>query len=846
VAPERDEPSGDTDFAPEEMALLRDFFRDEAHDALERVTARLLSHHGEAAPGPEMLTELMRTTHTIKGSAGTVGLHEVAELAHRIEDHFAELRAGRRRWSENSIDLLVETIDALRGYLDCGDDTAAAAEAVARVRSGLSALGGGSAGLRVESGAVRSDITGRWPSAAGAEAPWDVVAADSGVPVGADDDEGEVAVGVALGLEEAGGDGGVETFRADGSDDSGDDHGGSERRGRARRDTDLSDGTPAAELHGGDSTRSILARLAGSGVGDGDRSGPRTVLRVEPDRIDALMDSVGELAFDRTRIERRVQHLRNLARDLGRTRQRLRDEIGAIRGAAAESAREEIEGRLRGLELELAQQVTQLAQSTAALLDDADALRQTAADVQEGLTRVRMSTARSLFQHLGRALRGIARAGGKRVELHTIGADTEFDKAVATQITDPLVQLLRNAVAHGVETPGERVLRGKSPTGNVHLAVRQEGHMVVLELSDDGRGVDPRALRRRFVESGRWTESRAQGATDEDVLHAIFDPGMSSRDEADELAGRGVGLDAVRETIARLGGEIRLTSTPGKGTAFTMRLPVSTAVSHAELFKVGGQVYAVPYVHVAETTTAELTDGLPATLMIRQDRVPLVSLHAVLGAPLPAGHGVPVIVLAYAGKRLAITCDKIVGPREIVVKHLGPLLAPLPLYAGATISGSGKVQLILDPAALVHLAYPDARDALAGAEVPAVSAGEAPRLVGRVLVADDSRAIREALTRILAREGYIVDVAEDGARAWEMAQQLRYDLLITDLEMPRAGGFELIARLRGDSRLAPVPVIVVSSRATPENRRRARELAVKSFVAKPVTRRKMVDALREV
>jgi chemotaxis protein histidine kinase CheA len=499
-----------------------------------------------------------------------------------------------------------------------------------------------------------------------------------------------------------------------------------------------------------------------------------------------------------------------------------------------------IELRLRAVEGQIAALTTQLAQTTAALLDETEAMRRNLGELQRGLTRVRMQTARALFAQLARALRAAARTAGAKVELRTRGEDTEFDKAVAERITDPLIQILRNAVVHGIEPPTERVLRGKAATGTIRVHARQEGNLVVIEVADDGRGVDVKKLRQRFVDGGRWSRARAELASDDDVLHALFDPGVSSRDEADEMSGRGIGLDLVRETIARLGGEVRMTSTPGRGTTFTLRLPVSTAVSQAMLFKVHGQVYALPNTQVVDTT---MVDAGATTWPPGPGGAPVVRLEHLLhvpsaGSPEAGPARRPAVVVTYADQRLVCTVDKLVGPREIVVKQLGPLLAPLPLFAGATISGSGKVQLILDPAALVRAAYPDRP-----LTTPAISDPAPDTLAGRALVVDDSRAIREALTSMLAREGWIVDVAEDGGRALILAEQLPYDLIVTDLEMPRMGGFELIDRLRADSRTRATPVLIVSSRVTPETRRRAKELGVKGLISKPLTRRKLLEVL---
>jgi chemotaxis protein histidine kinase CheA len=560
---------------------------------------------------------------------------------------------------------------------------------------------------------------------------------------------------------------------------------------------------------------------------------PKAWLRVEPERIDGLMSSAGELLFDRTRIERRVQLLRTLARDLARTRQTLHDALGDS-GVPSR-------GQLVATESELANQAALLSQTTAALLDEIEALRNTIGELQRGLTRIRMQSARSLMTHAARTLRALRRATGVHVELRAVGEDTEFDKAVAEQLVDPITQLLRNAVAHGVEPPEERAARGKPATAIVTIRARQDGNLLVLEVSDDGRGIDTAALRERLVANGHWSAARAQLANDPEILDALLGTGVSVRGDADELAGRGIGIGLVRQTVSKLGGEVKVHSMPGRGTTFSLRLPLSTALAQAMLFKVGGQVYAIPNVHVIDTT---LVEPNAAFVMVKPrvastaegELLPVLRLEGLLGHGT-ANEKRPGVVVSFAGKSLVCTVDKVVGPREIIIKPLGPLLAPLTLYAGATISGSGKVQLILDPAHLVRRAYPDAPGVtLSDTSAPTV-------LAGRALVVDDSRAIREAMTSMLGREGWIVDVAEDGARALQMTRQLRYDLIVTDLEMPEVGGFDLIAQLRKDERFKNVPIVVITSRANPEHRRRAKDLGVHALVAKPITRRKLLEAL---
>ncbi len=724
------------DFDPDELAMLRQLFRQEAKDALETVITRVLAT-GTSKPSNDSLTEMMRVTHTLKGAAGTVGLTPMVDLAHRLESVLALYARPDAGWAPGIADQLVEVADALRGYVDVAGEP-------------------GSDAVAAE---IRAHI-GRLARPAVSVTPSRELAPDE-PPL--------------------------------------------------RPSSDMLDPPPE---------RVLEPAPDGATLPD-----PKPLLKIEAHRVDDLMSAAGELLFDRTRIERRVQLLRTLARDLARTRQGLRDALGDGTSPPSRAAVNTAEGELAG-------QAALLSQTTAALLDEIEALRRTIGELQKGLTRIRMESARSLFLHAARTLRSLRRATGVHVELRTIGEDTEFDKAVAEQLVDPITQLLRNAVAHGVETPEERRSRGKPASALVTIRARQDGHLLVLEVSDDGRGVDTEALRERLVATGHWSPTRAQLANEAEILDALLGTGVSIRGKADELAGRGIGIGLVRETVSKLGGEVKVSSIPGRGTTFSMRLPLSTALAQAMLFKVGGQVYAVPSVHIVDTVAV---DAGASSMRHRDETIPVLRLEGLLGNGITAERRQGVVV-SFAGKSLVCSVDKVIGAREIIIKPLGPVLAPLTLYAGATISGSGKVQLILDPAQLVRRAYPDEPSASL-----LESAGST--LAGRALVVDDSHAIREAMTSMLGREGWIVDVAEDGARALQMTRQLRYDLVVTDLEMPEVSGFDLIAHLRRDERFKTTPIVIISSRVNPEHRRRARELGVHALVAKPITRRKLLEAL---
>ena len=554
-------------------------------------------------------------------------------------------------------------------------------------------------------------------------------------------------------------------------------------------------------------------------------------LRVEVERVDALMDAVGELVIDRTRVARRLQELDGCTRDLAALRHGLR--------ARARTSTDPLAARrLAELEAELAEGVGNLGRAVAGMADDADGLRRTSQVLQEGLQGVRMMSVGRLFSRAAAALAEMGRRAGKDVRLVTDGDETNVDKVLVERIGDPLMHLLRNAVAHGIESPEARAQAGKPIAGRVRLAAMQRGHQLVLEISDDGAGIDRERVRAALLASGRFSVEQAAALEGEALDRAVLEERVSTRDTADDLAGRGVGLDAVRAAIARLGGVISVVSAPGAGTRFTVRVPLATSITQALLFKVGGQVYAVPATAVIETAQIE-PDAVQRggeegeRVSVHDEVLPLVRLGALLGAPTPPSSRRWAVVVEHEGLRFAFTCDKVVGPREIVVKALGPLLAPLPLYAGATISGAGKVQLIIELSTLVA-------HARAGATLGTRPGDQAGR---RVLVADDSRSLRESAALLLSQGGYRVDTVPDGWDAWELLQDQRFDLLITDVEMPRLDGCELTSRVRHDPDLQHMSVLVMSARTGEATRHRAIAAGADGFLAKPLRRRPLLDAV---
>jgi chemotaxis protein histidine kinase CheA/ActR/RegA family two-component response regulator len=563
------------------------------------------------------------------------------------------------------------------------------------------------------------------------------------------------------------------------------------------------------------------------------RQASERTVRVSSDRLDLLLDGVGDLVILRTRIERRLRELEGVLRDLDNTRTDLRTVVGALgaeapgppvtpRGGAQKVAA--LLDRLGEVEVEFTDAIAYLERATKALGTETESLRRTGDNLEEQVRRARRVPLESVYARLGSALREMEPATGRRTELRVEGAEIELDKGVIEQLGDPLLHLLRNSVAHGLEPEHERLAAGKPAIGQIEIAARQEGDFVYIDFSDDGRGIDRDLVRQALVRAGRLA---GDAPLDEPgLLAAIFEPGFSSRPQSDALAGRGMGLNIVKQSIERLGGSVDVDYRPGQLCRFRLSVPLTASIIQALLFKVGGQVYAVPAAHVIEALP--LGDEELASA-----GGPVLRLQALLGVETPPGRRASALRIRYGERRFIATCDKIIGPRTIVVRSLGALLSPLPLYAGVTISGAGKAQLVLDLGALADAAHAPPR-----AASPALRRGQP-----RVLVVDDSRLSREAAARVLAAAGYHPVTAEDGWEAWELLGERRFEAVVTDLEMPRVDGFELITRIRRDPTLRGLPIIVLSSRTSQGTRERAVEAGANVVLPKIPNKRGLADAV---
>jgi chemosensory pili system protein ChpA (sensor histidine kinase/response regulator) len=428
----------------------------------------------------------------------------------------------------------------------------------------------------------------------------------------------------------------------------------------------------------------------------------------------------------------------------------------------------------------------------------------------------------------------------------------ELDNAVIERITDPLLHLVQNAIVHGIEPEAEREAHGKVPHGSLRVSAAQKGAAIVVEVADDGRGIDLDRVKDTALQAGLVTPEGLAGLGDLDILDFIFQPGFSTAPAVTISAGRGVGLDVVRTNVAQLGGEIDLATTPGEGTRFTLRVPLTVAISDALLVRVDTEVLAIPVpvvrgmVRIRPEEIVTTPDG--ESIVMDGQPLDLLRLDRVLGlAGIRPSGGLPVVALRTARKTVAVAVDELLGKQEIVIKRLGAFLDGVGPFAGATVTGEGRVILLLDPARLL-----DPIGGLRQASSPAAEDGRppaspAPLARRSVLLVDDSVSVRKFVGQMLDRAGFRVVTANDGIEALDrLNADAEVAIVVTDLEMPRLNGYELIRDLKRRPGLRGVPIVVLTTRAGGKHVALARQLGVEHYVTKPVDEQAFVQLIESL
>jgi chemosensory pili system protein ChpA (sensor histidine kinase/response regulator) len=590
------------------------------------------------------------------------------------------------------------------------------------------------------------------------------------------------------------------------------------------------------------------------------RPSAAAMLRINADTLDQLINGAGEVSIARSRVEAEVRAMRQALSDLSESVARLRAQLREVEIQADSqmqsrlSVLEERQSEYDPLEFDRYTRLQELTRLMAESLNDVLSIQQglvrnlgesdsallhqarTSRDVQQELMRMRAVPFSNLNERLYRVVRQTARELGKMAELHIEGAEVDLDRSVLERIGAPLEHMLRNALAHGIEAPGERSAAGKPETGRISITLRQESNEIALILADDGAGIDAELLLRRAIEKGIVPADAALG--DSERLQLVFASGLSTAETVTELSGRGVGMDVVRNEIAAVGGRVDIATTRGAGTTFTIYLPLTLAVTQAVLVRSAGTLYAIPTAMVEQVLRLKAEDmsALHAAKRVEfQGRFyPLRAFQQLFGTP--GGAEVQaynsVLLLRSGIQRIALHVDELLGNQEIVVKHIGAQLARLPWIAGATVLADGSIVPIMNPVVLAQR--------MRGAStfdtttlVPPLAEGEAQRAAPVIMIVDDSLTVRKITSRLLEREGYQVLTAKDGLDALEQLRDTLPAVLLVDIEMPRMDGFDLTRNVRGDARTRDIPIIIISSRTAEKHRNQAASLGVNAFLGKP-------------
>ena len=584
-------------------------------------------------------------------------------------------------------------------------------------------------------------------------------------------------------------------------------------------------------------------------------------IRVSVAKLDALMTHLSELMVAKTRSEERLMRARELQELLALWQR----DWYSVRSAYSRTLHQDLSGTLRRLGpvekgngsysdsrvmgkdilrlldyLESSQErLSEAATRINGLVREYDAdttqMSQVLDELGEEIKRVNMLPLNTITGSFGRMVRDLAQGASKQAVLNIVGGDTQIDKRVLEQIKDPLIHMLRNAIDHGIESPEERQRRGKSPEGIITLTAEQLGKDVVICVSDDGAGLDLEGIRQAIT---RQDKTSAEALSDTELKEAIFRMGISTSRIITDISGRGVGLDIVRKNVEALNGSVEVDWTPGNGSNFTLTLPLRLTSSRGLLVQVSDQTFAIPINTIERIVYISTKDihSLEGRSAIHFDNRPitLVNMSDVIGLGLSSknnGKPIPVVVLRIADRCMAFTVDELLGEQEVVIKGLGTQLVRVSCIAGCTIMGNGEIVLILNVTDLFKVA---ARDGHHSMQIFTTNKSSPKTEVQRrILVVDDSITTRTLEKNILETAGYTVEVATNGQEALNMVKANGIpDLMVVDVIMPLMNGFELTQKVKNDPQMAHLPIILITSLDSAEDKARGIEVGAEAYIVK--------------
>jgi chemosensory pili system protein ChpA (sensor histidine kinase/response regulator) len=755
----------------------------------------------------EAINQLFGNVHTLKGSAYTVNFQIIGDLVHTVEDYLDAVRHGRLEITASFTDIVLRTIDVVRVLLQRD------VKQLPRLKERL-------LGVRAEFATLgQALVTGSVPRPAS-------------VP-----------------MQEA-----VQEI-------------------------------PAA---------SAPEWQERPPVSDADMTGATTdvqQIRVRRDRLEQLLNLVGELIITRGRLERRLETLSQLTHQVMACKNRLLTGIQAfeekhtftmpsLSPQETSASMPALTGVTEFGELEfdkyddfnilarrigegaadISESVSQLNGSIQAARDEMNELQELTTGIRDQTTKTRMVSIGMLFTRFRRSVRESARATGKDVEMAMAGERTEIDTGVVERLIDPLIHLMRNAVYHGIEPAQVREANGKPATGTIRLHAAQRGNAVVIEVEDDGRGLDLDKIKATAVAKGLVNPDLAAQLTDAEITRFIFVPGFSTAEVSTDQAGRGIGMDVVERVIRSMNGRIEIETVEGRGTKFSLYLPLTLLITMALMVRVNEMRYAIPLASIREITlplpSAVQNMGNRMLLQMGDEAVEIQVLSGLLGHGSSALEStMPIVVVHTDAGPMGLAVTELLGQQEIVVKSLGPLkLMEHVTFSGATFDLDGRVILVLDvsrlftsqSAGMLMVARSAVQELGAGEGRAEEASDSEPAKTLSILLIDDSLSIRKFIGRMLETAGYQVATAGDGEEGIRKASTQAYNVIITDLEMPKLNGYEVIQALRSRQQTQSVPILVMTTRAGEKHRQLALNVGATGYITKPVEERTLLKEIERV
>lgn len=784
---------------------MLEIFTLEAEDIVRSINANL-EILGKSPENREALLEIRRNAHTLKGSAGIVGLKQLSDLAHRVEDLLDYLAENEIESNENIFELLLSSTDCFAA-LGSGENSAQLTKKIALTYKSFDKI---MATLLANGTAAEID-----------------------------------SQEITTNVEEI-------------------------------SDTELN---PKSQF-----------------------PNHKSVVRVSLEKLDDLVNIVSGLIISRSVFEQRLAEFGRQIKELHHSTHRLQRSTGKLETdfeanmLQVRSPNSNVQGlafsfenlpsTLRNLQsfdalefdryTEFHQTTRELIETTTdtssisselhTLKDNLDLLfdnqRRLIEDMQDKLLRLRMVSFGSLSTRLQRTVRVICDEEEKSADLFIEGEKLEIDTQILDSLIEPLLHLLRNAVAHGVEPPETRRMLGKSETGKISLRLISEGTHIFLTISDDGRGISASALKEKAVNNGLISQADADAMSDSEAFELAFLPGLTTAEKLSQVSGRGVGLNIVKNGIVRQQGTISIDSEPQRGTTFTIRLPMALAVTRALLVRVKQQTFAFPLKLVKQITDVSAKDLSKdkKSLQLGDINYQVSHLNQLLNISIEASSNkdhIPLLLLDTLETPSALIVDEIIKTEEIVIKPLGKPLNDLSELLGATIMGDGNIVPVLDLVYLLkaklQIAKPksqspaDNETAHLHSELP-TQQPETEKLIPLVMIVDDSPSVRHLTSNIIKNAGWTAMIAKDGLEALEILQDLGKlpDIILTDVEMPRMDGYELLASLKRHETLQTIPVVMITSRTSEKHHLKAIELGVSEYLTKPFEDKKLLGLVQSL